>query len=79
MSTEDPDAKADFGAKSVLGIVATVGGGLLLALIEGGSGVAFDVFLILLAWVVFRFTRWGNPWVAAGVVTATLVVWELVH
>jgi hypothetical protein len=73
MSTEDP------GAKAVLGIVVTVGGSLLLALINQGVGVAFDLFLILLTWVIFKFGGWGNPWLAAAVVTATLVIWELVH
>lgn len=73
MSTDEP------GAKAVLGLVVTVGGSLLLALINQGVGVAFDLFLILLAWVIYKFSGWGNPWVAAGVVTVTMVVWELVH
>lgn len=73
VSTEGP------GAKALLGMVVTVGGSLLLGLINQGSGVAFDIFLIILTWVVFKFAGWENPWVAAAVVTATLVVWELLH
>jgi hypothetical protein len=73
MSTEDS------GAKAVLRIVVTVGGSLLLALINNGVGVAFDLFLILLTWVIFKFGGWVNPWLATAVVTATLIIWELAH
>jgi hypothetical protein len=74
MGTEDSP-----GAKAVLGMVATVGGSLLLLLIKSGNGVAFDLFLILLTWVIFKFSGKFNPWVAAAVVTVTLIVWELTH
>jgi hypothetical protein len=58
------------GEKAILGIVGAVGSGLLLWAIKGGNSTAFFIFLMLLLWVVARFTGWWNPWgaMAAGAV-----------
>jgi hypothetical protein len=67
------------GEKAILGVVAAVGGGILLWAIQHGDSTAFFIFLMLLSWIIARYTRWWNPWGAAAAVAVGWFLYGIFH
>ena len=71
------------GEKALLGVVATIGGGVLLWAITNGDSTAFWIFMMMLAWIVAGYL---SPWYERiglgpmsrwGAVATVAVVWFL--